>query len=65
MKVYVVTQDDCFRGSFLKQEEAEAYIVKRALGSPHTRWGIDIYEVASDTPPEAPVFASPELRLVR
>jgi len=66
MKVYVVSQNGCFRASFIQQEEAEAHIAKRALFSSGSRWTIDTYEVASGKALEAPVFASPpKLRLVR
>lgn len=60
MRVYVVSQDGCFRGSFLTMELAEAHMAARALMAPATRWTIDIYEVASGEAPEAP-----SLRLVR
>jgi len=65
MKVYVVSQNGCFRASFMQQEEAEAHIAKRASFSSGSRWTIDIYETTSGKAPEAPVFALPKLRLVR
>lgn len=60
MRVYVVSQDGCFRASFPTQEEANGYMAAHALHAPGTTWTIDTYVVASGDEPEAPA-----LKLVR